>query len=138
MKTHKAACHCGKLEVICRSEPTFVAICHCEDCQRRTGSPYHTGSWFKKDTTEIHGESSVYTLLEHDGVEMSYHFCPNCGSNVFWETPAMTGALGVAVGCFADPQFPKPTVSFYDNQRYDWVTVPEGLNTFSEGGQSKK
>ena len=29
--------------------------------------------------------------------------------------------IGVAVGCFADPEFPAPTVAIYDALRHPWV-----------------
>src|SRR3546814_5793244 len=38
-----ASCHCGKLILRCRGEPAKVSLCHCMDCQRRTGrSEEHT------------------------------------------------------------------------------------------------
>jgi hypothetical protein len=33
-----AQCHCGALKVITSGEPVQVYLCHCQSCQRRTGS----------------------------------------------------------------------------------------------------
>ena len=34
-----AKCQCGGFSVTVRGDPTIVNICHCTECQRRTGSP---------------------------------------------------------------------------------------------------
>ena len=135
MTIHHASCHCRQLSLDCEGNPTMVALCHCKDCQRRTGSAIHLGAWFARTNTKLTGEYKIYTTVQHDGLEMAYHFCPTCGSNLFWTTPKMPGAMGVAVGCFADPQFPQPKVSFYENQRHAWLTLPENIKRLVEGGQ---
>lgn len=39
-------------------------------------------------------------------------------------------SVSVAVGAFADPQFPAPRVSVYDCRRHSWVHLPEGITKF--------
>ena len=36
----KAACCCGQLRAVCQDEPVRISVCHCLDCQRRTGSAF--------------------------------------------------------------------------------------------------
>ena len=36
------------------------------------------------------------------------NFCPQCGTLVFWELEVRPKHMGIAVGCFAEPQFPGP------------------------------
>jgi len=43
------------------------------------------------------------------GFEIRFHFCPNCGSNVYWESDRTPEYYGITVGSFADPGFPAPT-----------------------------
>jgi hypothetical protein len=40
--------------------------------------------------------------------------------------------VSVAVGAFADPQFPAPQVSVYDCRRHPWVQLPPGTTTFEK------
>jgi hypothetical protein len=40
--------------------------------------------------------------------------------------------VGVAVGAFADPNFPAPQVSIYDSRRHPWVQLPPGTKTFDK------
>ena len=41
-------------------------------------------------------------------------------------------SVSVAVGAFADPQFPAPRVSVYDCRRHSWVHLPEGITKFEK------
>jgi len=43
------------------------------------------------------------------GNTLTYYFCPTCGSTVYWENEDFPGIVAVAIGNFADPNFPAPT-----------------------------
>ncbi|OAE19403.1 hypothetical protein AXG93_1224s1000 [Marchantia polymorpha subsp. ruderalis] len=45
-----------------------------------------------------------------------YHFCPDCGSTVYYENEDTPGVYAVPVGAFADPTFPAPQRSIYENR----------------------
>jgi len=114
-----ATCHCGALVLSCEGEPEVVVQCHCLACQRRTGSAFNLAAWFPVSAIEIEGESSSYTRAGDLGIATTFHFCPGCGSNIYWASDLEM--IGVAVGCFADPSFPGPTVSIYDSLRHSWM-----------------
>ena len=38
MTTRTATCSCGQLRLACEGEPVRISICHCLECQKRTGS----------------------------------------------------------------------------------------------------
>jgi hypothetical protein len=59
--------------------------------------------------------------------ERTFRFCPDCGATVFWTTEGWTGSIAVAIGAFADPSFPQPTVSVYGSRRYPWLSLPDGI-----------
>ncbi len=42
MVTREAHCSCGQLRLTCEGEPVRISICHCLECQRRTGSVFGT------------------------------------------------------------------------------------------------
>jgi hypothetical protein len=57
--------------------------------------------------------------------EHTFRFCPDCGATVFWTLAAVPDAIAVAIGAFADPTFPPPTISVYDSRRHPWVSLPD-------------
>ena len=137
--TRIAKCHCEALKVSCEGEPKGTTMCHCEFCQRRTGSSFNIGTWFKEENVTVTGETKEYVRVGEQGVTITFHFCPTCGSNVYWEFPEyFPGQTGVAVGCFTDSEFPAPNMSFYGKRRHKWVTLPSDMPSFLEGGGSEQ
>ena len=122
-------------------EPLAVIVCHCDFCQKRSGSVFQVSSWFGEDRVEERvGETHVYNGLEvdgrgvdHPGAEdssISYHFCTTCGSTVFWTIDPLPGMYGVAVGNFVEPSFPAPVVEFHTARRHPWVRPVPGAIEF--------
>jgi hypothetical protein len=127
--TRDAACHCGQLRVRVAGDPFAVSICHCLACQRRTGSAFGVQAGFKSDQVQVVGRFSDHTRTsdEEDRKEGVFHFCPDCGSQVFTTVPSDPGVVVVSVGSFADPSFPPPTESGYDFRRHHWVQLPDSI-----------
>ena len=129
MSTCQAACHCGQLRLEVTGDPFVVSICHCLDCQRRTGSAFGMQSAFRPDQVEIVGRYNDYSRIsdEADEKEHVFHFCPDCGSQVFYTEPTEPDLIVVSVGSFADPAFPPPTKSGYNTRRHEWLDLPASI-----------
>jgi hypothetical protein len=129
MATRAAACHCGQLRLEVSGEPLAVSICNCLACQRRTGSAFGMQAGFKAEQVQVDGRFSDYSRIsdEADRKEHIFHFCPDCGSQVFYTEPTEPDLVVVSVGAFADPSFPPPTESGYDSRRHPWVGLPESI-----------
>ena len=121
MITRTGTCACGQLSVTCTGEPATISLCHCLDCQRRTGSTYGIAAFFPRKEVEANGDLRTYRRNSDSGFAVNFHFCPNCGSTVFWEPERRPEAIAVAVGSFADPTFPAPSQSVYNERRHVWV-----------------
>jgi hypothetical protein len=39
----------------------------------------------------------------------------------------MVGYVAIPVGAFADPQFPGPTLSVYEERMHSWVSMPSDI-----------
>jgi hypothetical protein len=127
-----AECHCGQLKAIATGEPERVYVCHCKSCQRRTGAVVHSGSSWQKSQVRIEGEHKAYGRPGDSGFEIRFHFCPNCGSSVFWEGDRSPATCGIAVGCFADPSFPPPLSSAYEDAMHPWLVVTSAAEHFPQ------
>ena len=127
MAGREAACHCGQLRLEVAGEPFAVSICNCLACQRRTGSAFGMQAAFRPHQVKVAGRYNDYSRIsdEADRKEHVFHFCPECGSQVFYTEPGETEFVVVSVGSFADPAFPPPTESGYDSRRHPWIGLPE-------------
>ena len=121
MTARTATCACGQLQVACSGEPLRVAVCHCLDCQKRTGSPFGAAAFFARKDIAATGTWKTFQRSSASGATVSFHFCSDCGSTVFWERERSPDLVGVAVGSFADPAFPAPSLSVFDERRHAWV-----------------
>jgi hypothetical protein len=120
--TRVARCCCGALRAEVFGEPALVAACHCEECQRRTGSAFGISAYFPAEQVRTDGPDRVFTRAGQDGRKVRMHFCPTCGTTVFWEAEFSPGQIGIAVGAFCDPQFPAPRFSAWERSKHPWVT----------------
>lgn len=79
------------------------------------------------DRIDITGPSTEYVRISDEGEERTFRFCPTCGTTVFWTTEDWPETVAVAIGSFADPAFPHPTVSVYGSRRHPWLSLPDGI-----------
>jgi hypothetical protein len=124
MTKRLASCSCGQLTAEVTGEPLRVSICHCLACQRRTGSVFGQQARFRREQVSVSGVSSEYVRVGDAGTCARFHFCPNCGSTVYYEPEALPEFLAIPVGAFADPSFPPPRVSVYEERMHSWVVPP--------------
>jgi hypothetical protein len=122
--TRHASCSCGQLTVACEGDPVRLSMCHCLACQKRTGSTFGVQARFPERAVTVNGRSTEYTRVGDAGGKGTMRFCPTCGSTVWWTLDSMPGVIAVAVGAFADPEFPAPKISVYGERKHSWVTIP--------------
>ena len=125
-----AHCCCGALRAEATGDPAFLGACHCMECQRRTGSAFGVGTYFPKEQVRAEGPSKVYVRGSDSGRKIEFHFCPDCGSTVFWYGELFPDLIGIAFGAFADPSTPWPTLSVWEMTRHPWVAFGRELNHF--------
>jgi hypothetical protein len=76
------------------------------------------------DDVRIEGRSTEYVRFSDDGGERrEFHFCPECGSTVYYRVGEAPDMIAVPIGAFADPGFPPPAISVYESRRHPWVAV---------------
>lgn len=125
----EAACSCGQLRLTAQGDPVRISMCHCLACQRRTGSAFGMQARWPKEQVDITGRYTEYVRASDVGQERMLRFRPDCGATVFWSSEGWTDTIAVAIGAFADPSFPRPTVSVWESRRYPWLSLPEGIGT---------
>lgn len=124
MTARIASCSCAALRVETVGEPYAVSMCHCTACQRRTGAPFGVGAYFRNEQVRIAGDSHSWSRTGTSGGRLTNHFCPTCGSNVFWTTDYHPDGIGIGVGSFAQPDFPGPVRSVWEAHKHGWVEPP--------------
>ena len=136
--TREAKCCCGACAIQVKGEPAINAICHCRNCQRRTGSAFGWSAYFKNEqVVATIGAFRTYSIKGDAGNEQSQErvFCGTCGTTLFWRSRDFEGLTGIAGGCFGEAApLPEPTMTVSNETRCAWVGLPEGWETEFAGG----
>ncbi|HSI53281.1 MAG: GFA family protein [Ramlibacter sp.] len=127
MTKRVASCSCGKLTATTIDEPLRVGICHCLACQRRSGSVFATTARFPKDNVVVRGRSKQYMRTGDAGSTATFHFCASCGATVYYTTEGREDTVAIPVGAFAEPGFPAPRISVYEERMHPWVGLPADI-----------
>jgi hypothetical protein len=138
MAMRRSSCNCGQLSVTYDGpDPERITLCHCKECQRRTGTVFSVQARLPREHVTVKGQSTEWTFPESgkpaatfrscDSGGVTYHFCPTCGSTVYWDLAVSPDFLGAAVGTFTDPTFPPPVISGFEEYRHPWAMTASDL-----------
>ena len=131
MITRTASCQCGQLTATCEGDPVRVSVCHCLDCQKRSGSSFAAQARWPVERVTISGESHEWSRTGGDGGTATFRFCPHCGSGVWYSADTQPELIAVAVGAFAEPGFPPPDYSVYEERKHAWLAITgEGIEHY--------
>ena len=132
IKTRKASCNCGQLSVTCVGpDPERISLCHCYLCQKQSGSAFAIQARFPREQVTIKGKSKEwkFPIAGEEPVKYrtcadtgaTFHFCPVCASTVYYTSDLDSERIGVKIGAFADPTFPPPKITGFEEYRHPWV-----------------
>jgi hypothetical protein len=82
------ACHCGAITIEGEADPERVSVCHCTDCQARTGSAFGVSVPVAGNTLKMTGKPTTYVkTTAESGNPRLQAFCPTCGSSIYSTSP---------------------------------------------------
>ena len=122
-----ARCACNATAITIDGELVAHAVCHCDNCKKRTGSAFGISAYFRKsDVAGIDGETVIYALHNAKRNEdKERHFCKRCGTTLYWYSSTYPEYIGIAGGCFTDEPLGEPKINASYSKKLAWVAVPE-------------
>lgn len=126
-KSHTARCACGACSIEVSGTPLAHAVCHCDNCKRRTGSAFGVSLYFRKqDVASVKGDMTLYAL--HNSArneDQERFFCKTCGTTLYWHSSSYPDFVGIAGGCFAREVPGEPNINASPSKKLAWVAIPE-------------
>jgi hypothetical protein len=95
------------------------------------------GAFYPAGTVVISGTPKEYTREAASGGKVHSYFCPECGSTICWKADNLPSLIGVAVGALADPKYPAPGRSVFEQSKHAWVEVGGAAEHFAQGSGAK-
>ncbi len=124
MTDRTASCRCGQLKATASGQPVRVSVCHCLNCKKRSGSAFAVQARWPKEQVTIEGGSKTFVMVADSGNPATFHFCPDCGSDVYYEIDGkFDGLVAIPLGAFDDPYFAIPGFSVWEKRKHDWVEI---------------
>jgi hypothetical protein len=135
MTTRTASCRCGQLRATATGEPVRVSVCHCLNCKKRSGSAFAVQARWPKAQATIEGQWKSFVIVADSGNRATFHFCPECGSDVYYEIDGkfddkFNDLVAIPVGAFDDPFFASPEYSVWEGRKHAWVEITGDLEHF--------
>lgn len=118
-----ATCRCGNLRATCVGEPVRISVCHCLECKKRSGSAFAAQARWPDAQVRLEGEPTRWTCTADSGNRATFLFCPTCGATIAYTSEGMPGVTAIPLGTFADPAFPPPHYSVYEERKHAWVAI---------------
>jgi hypothetical protein len=122
---HSGQCACGAVVFGFDPEPGLVAVCHCRDCKRASGSEAMVLLGVpERDFTLVSGQPRAFHYTAASGKGLDRSFCPTCGARLF--TSNLDGAPGtvfVTIGSLDHPERIRPVVEIFTRHRLGWAAA---------------
>lgn len=113
-------------------DPSALAVCHCKECQRQSGSAFGMGLFIPKERfLLIQGTLKTFTRSSDSGRPVVCSFCPDCGNRIIHEPSALPTMVNVRAGTLDDTTWLKPTVQAWTVSKQPWLGV--GIEPSFEG-----
>jgi hypothetical protein len=118
-------CLCGNVSYSADAEPLVTAICHCDSCQRQTGSTYSLVVGVPRESLTVSGDTlaSYETITEATGTPSQRQFCSNCGSPVVTLPDAAPALAIIKAGTLDDRKGLAPAVEVHCDSAFAYVTA---------------
>jgi len=71
------------------------------------------------------------------GGKIHNYSCPQCGSTVYWKLSNLPALIAVAVGAMAEPKYPAPVISVFEQSKHDWVQIDGAVKHFQQNSPPK-
>ena len=124
MTGRTASCRCGQLKATVTGEPVRLSVCHCLNCKKRSGSAFAVQARWPAEQVSIEGASKTFVKAGDSGNPATFHFCPECGSDVYYDISGkFEGLIAIPLGAFDDPYFGTPEYSVWEGRKHDWVEI---------------
>ena len=121
MREMTGRCLCGQVRYSATAEPAIVAVCHCKNCQKQTGTAFSVLVGVPKSAISIEGSLKTFHDTGDSGQPVDRNFYPECGSPIFTDAAVMPGVAFIKAG----------TLVYCDSMEH-WAPIPEGSQRFAK------
>lgn len=122
----KGSCLCGSIRFETTQPLEGIDHCHCSACRKSHGAAFSTFGRVAKEALQVTtGEDRIKTFVSAGGAQR--RFCSDCGSNLFFEHPAVPPFAFVAIGSLDEDPGNRPEAHIFVGSKAAWYAIEDGL-----------
>ena len=120
-------CLCGALRYRLTEDPIAFYVCHCTECQRRSGSAFGLSMIVRTDALElISGSPAMFEVELPEGRRDRGRFCLSCATRLWHETDAYPQIRGLRPGTLDEASRYTPYGDVWTRSAQPWVSFTAG------------
>lgn len=127
-------CQCGAVTFEAEVDPENVGICHCNDCQRFSGSPWRASvKALSANFRLTAGAPSTYIKTAESGARRLQAFCGNCGSAIYAAAAVDPQVYNLRLGAINQRAELVPRAQSWTSSALPWALDIRGIPGRREG-----
>lgn len=126
-------CLCGAVRYEFSGDVLAAVHCHCNDCQKVTGSGFTTVIGVAKTGFRLCSGADTlaeFTVKAESGREVTREFCQRCGSPLFSRPEMNQDMVWIKAGSLDDSSGLEPTAACWTKRARTWAPPMEGVVRF--------
>ena len=131
-------CACGSIRYQLLDKPMFVHCCHCDDCQRLTGSAFVLNAIIETQAIKLLRGKPVAVPVPRENGPHDIYRCPMCQTALWSDYGRRPNLRFVRVGTLDKPGALKPDVHIYTRWKANWLKLPKRTPSFRDYYKSSK
>jgi hypothetical protein len=126
-------CQCGAVRYRIEGSPLALAVCHCRECQRQSGSAFGMSLAVPSAAFRLlSGALKTFRVTCDSGRVKTCAFCPECGTRIHHQV--LAAVLSLKPGTLDDTAWLEPAEHFWTKRKQPWVAIPDEARCFADDG----
>jgi hypothetical protein len=127
MSERTGRCQCDRVSYRLSGEPLFLAVCHCTECQRQSGSAFGMSLIVPRANLVVEGTLKMFERTSESGRPIRCFFCPECGTRIYHEPTYLLGVVNIKPGTLDDTSWLAPKLQGWVRSKQPWLPLVDGI-----------
>ena len=120
----QGGCLCGAVRYRIEGAPLLAYVCHCHNCQTRSGAAFSLSILVRSADLAIDGPMHRHRRTSARGAEIDYGFCGTCGVLLNGCAVATSDFTSLFAGTLDDAGWVEPIAQTWVDSALPWAIIP--------------